>query len=595
MTRRRHRNIGRLTPWGGHREDRAGVGRLTIPAPKMWILGLAGSHNGAACLVRDGRVVVAIQAERIFRKKRKSVDLDFIGRDNYRLIRYCLDDAGIDYPDLQAIATCTPWAQCDPVFWHFEKNTGLPESVIPEVITVPHHLAHAEYTLHYSPVNDGLALVLDGSGTFEDSRPHLTIQEERREPLSFIDGVGKESISAYALCDSRLELIYRFAHGFAPEIEFLHSLGHVWRWAAQYCCGSIHDAGKVMGLSAFGDPEAFEHLDFISLDDDGRVQIRFANLLDNCKQPNLEKRDITGSEHHEHVAAHVQHQTNTFILGLARFLSRRSPTKNLFYSGGIALNGIANEVLINESPFEHVFMNGSCEDNGTAIGAALAAHHRLTGERQRERATEFYGRRYSASEIDSSLKGADLPYRRVPYEELLDLTARAISAGKIVGWFQGGSEFGPRALGNRSILADPRSPTIRDTLNLEVKKRESFRPFAPAVLEDRAQEFFRMTGTSPMMLRVAPVRSDVIPAVTHVDGTGRVQTVRRDDNPRFYDLIERFGRLTGIPIVLNTSFNVAGEPIVETPEHAIETFEKSGMDVLVMGDFVADGRLPCNL
>ena len=551
----------------------------------MWILGIAGSHNGAVALTCDGEVVVAVQSERLSRIKRQQIFLDSLGADAWAAIDYCLGRAGIRFDQLDAIATSTPWRSVRPDF------AGIPQaSPLPRIVTVPHHLAHAEYVLHYFPGERALVLVCDGSGSTEGDRALLDVRERDGRAIVHLRGAGKESISAYEFDGRDLRLLYRVGYDVAPDAPALRwplwgSLGHLWRWASVYCCGDPHEAGKVMGLAPYGDPSVHRALDLVSLDrETGEVALDFSGLR-QFDRYNEGRQDITGDAHYQDIAARLQQVTSEFLLELVAFLARRVDTRDLCYSGGIALNGIANELIARRSGFR-LHMNGSCEDNGTAIGAALSAFHHLTGRRARGRPTDCYGADYSEAAIASLLSASGVAARACEPGAVLEIAARAIASGQVVGWYQGRSEFGPRALGNRSILADPRDPMVRDLLNARVKRREAYRPYAPAVLEHRAGEFFDLDGPSPFMLRVVPVKGDSLPGVTHVDGSGRVQTVSRDENPRFFGLIEAFERLTGVPVVLNTSFNIAGEPIVETPEDALNSFIGCGMDLLVLGDHV---------
>jgi len=560
--------------------------------PARWVLGIAGSHNSAVALTRDGEVVVAIQTERLVRRKRQAIRLDRLDRDAAQAIGYCLHHAGIDLPDLAAIATSTPWATIHPQF-EFSPGDGSARPALPRFVTVPHHLAHAEYALHYSPQRPCLVLVCDGSGTYEAQRPLLDVVERRGSALTFTEPGGKESISAYTFDGRDLQLVYRIAYGAADTVthgggevaagEWLASLGHLWEWCAGYCHGSRHEAGKVMGLAGFGDPDVHADLDILRLAPDGALKIDFSPLLRRFRRPNCTFADVSGDAHYADLAAHLQRATNAFLVQLVRFLHARFGGASVCYSGGVALNGIANEVLGRALNVDwHI--NGSCEDNGTAIGAALAVDHALGGTRVSEPATDLYGRSYSDAEIGAALRGHGGRVETLPRTELLARAARGLAANQVVGWFQGRSEFGPRALGNRSILADPRSPDMQDILNRRVKRREAFRPYAPAVIEERAAEFFELDSPSPAMLRVVPVRGRLLPAVTHVDGTARVQTVNARQNDLFYELLCRFGGQTGVPVLLNTSFNVAGEPIVESPADALRTFVASGMDLLMIGN-----------
>jgi carbamoyltransferase len=546
----------------------------------MWILGIAGSHNSGVALIEDGRVVAAVQTERLVRVKRHAIALDAIGSQTAQAIAYCLRHAGIDLPDVDAIATCTPWEAVRPRF----AFAAAPDHALPPFVTVPHHLAHAEYAIHYAAA-PSLVLVCDGSGTYESQRGNLDLHEAVERPLIYRMENGKESISAYTFDGADLKLRYRIAYGASIDPRWLLSAGHIWEWCAQYCHGSFHEAAKVMGLAPFGDPAVHADLRTLSIDADGRVHVDFGPLLARFRTPNDAARDVTGDRHYEDLAAHIQHTTNAFLVDLVRFLLRRCGATDVCYTGGVALNSAANEHVARTLGL-NLRMNGSCGDNGTAIGAALAVYHARTGVRGSEEVTEYYGRAYSSDEIAAALQGYSGKIRTLARRDLADYVSRAIASGAIVGWFQGRSEFGPRALGNRSILADPRSDRVQDHLNCRVKHREAFRPYAPAVAEERAAEFFDLDGPSPVMLRVVGVRTASLPAVTHVDGTARVQTVNRRQNEIFHELLVAFGELTGVPVLLNTSFNVAGEPIVETPADALRTFGASEMDLLVLGDVV---------
>ena len=557
----------------------------------MWILGIAGGHNSAAALIRDGKVVVAVQTERLTRIKRHPIELASMADETVRVIEYCVRAAGIDLPDIDAIATCSPIGTTARFVF---EDAAAPALGLPPFVSVPHHLAHAEYALHYAPVARSLVLVCDGSGTFEHQRAELDLQELAAGPVRHVSPGGKESISAYTYDGRDVRLVHRIAHGPAPRPpvgdvfdtpygEVLVSLGHLWQWAAHYCHGSLHEAGKVMGLAPFGDPTVHRDLRTVRMSSDGDLAIDFAALYRRFERPNLAACDVTGITHYEDLAAHVQEVTNDFLAGLVGLLLARHPADRVTYSGGVALNGIANEHLVRTLGVD-LHMNGSCEDNGTAIGAAVAVHHAMTGTRTAEPVNDDYGRTYGTGEIEAAIARASCRAELLPAGQVPDATAVALASGAIVGWFQGRSEFGPRALGNRSILADPRDPRMQRVLNEKVKRRERFRPFAPAVLEDRASEWFELEGPSPMMLRVVPVRSDRLPATTHIDGSARVQTVNREQNPRFHELLTAFDQRTGTPVLLNTSFNVAGEPIVESPDDALRSFRAGGIDLLVLGD-----------
>ena len=565
----------------------------------MWTLGISCSHNGAVALIDDGKVVCAIQAERLTRVKRQGVYLTDDADTVTRCVRYCLGSAGIGYDDVAAVATCTPWQAQSLTEAALSTVIGGRLASGTPVMTVPHHYAHAEYAVHYAPFGPGLVLVVDGSGTYEHDRANLTIQEtvDPRARLS-VGARGKETISGYHFDGAAFRLMYRFAHpsGGDPapvagilNIRLLQSIGHLWRWASWYCCGGGNDAGKVMGLAAHGDVAAHADLEFAEIRSDGFLSIRFDRLNQTFRTPNLAGVEISGNQHYADLAAAIQDRTNRLLTGLLALMKDDKPADTLYYSGGVALNVVANEVIGRSGLFDVVHMNGSCEDNGTAIGAALAAHAHITGERVAETVTDYYGRDYSDAEIAAALEAARCPHRRLPDSEVAEIAAKLLAEGAVIGWFQGGSEFGPRALGNRSIIANPTDPHVKYVLDMIVKRRERYRPYAPAVLAERSHEFFDIDGPSPVMLREGRVHNPArLPAITHIDRSARVQTVRRQDNPRYYDLIKRFGDITGIPVVLNTSYNLAGEPIVESPEDAVRSFVKSGLRNLVIGNYLVD-------
>jgi carbamoyltransferase len=304
------------------------------------------------------------------------------------------------------------------------------------------------------------------------------------------------------------------------------------------------------------------------------------------------------NQHYADVAASIQHVTEELFLGLARNLHRETGLKKLCIAGGVGLNSVANSRILRETNFEEIFVQPAAGDAGGALGAALWAYNSLLGKPRTFRLEHAYwGREYCSSEISVYLTEQNISHRQIGNtDELLDQVVGQLTRGKVVGWFQGRFEWGPRALGNRSILADPRNPEMKDILNSKIKFREPYRPFAPSVLADHAESYFDLP--QPMqqyparyMLYVVPTKQsqrDHLPAVTHVDGTARLQTVFREQNPRYYALIERFGQTTGIPVVLNTSFNLKGEPVANSPADAASTFFRSEMDSLVIGDFLIE-------
>jgi carbamoyltransferase len=307
--------------------------------------------------------------------------------------------------------------------------------------------------------------------------------------------------------------------------------------------------------------------------------------------PARASRDEPIEERHQNLAASMQRRLEEVVLGMLRGLQERTGLTALCMAGGVALNCVVNGKIRAETGFEDLYVQPAAYDGGTSLGAAYFVHHQLL-EQPRSYVMDhaYLGPSFDDARCAAALDAAGIPHRRLDDRELVDRTAEALAAGRIVGWFQGRMEFGPRALGNRSILTDPRDPGMKDVLNARIKHREPFRPFAPAILEEATGDWFEDDYPSPFMLLTYDVKKDLrdkIPAPTHVDGTGRLQTVRRDQNPRYHDLIKAFGDRTGVPVLLNTSFN-ENEPICCTPEEAVETFKRTRMDTLVLGSHFSE-------
>jgi carbamoyltransferase len=429
---------------------------------------------------------------------------------------------------------------------------------------VPHHLAHAA-SAYYPSGFDAAAILV-------------------------VDGIGETACSTLARgTGARIETV--------ETLSFPHSLGFVWEHASIHLGFSPYDASKVMGLAAYGDPEVFRRAlaSIVRVSEDS-YQVDLAALGIPSPDPKgfepllgpRRKPDESILPEHKHFAAWLQDATNAAVLALLRRLERAVGLKRLCVAGGVALNCVTNDLVRQASAYTDIFIPSAPHDAGTAIGAALAVHCAEQGTRPPPSgATPYLGPQFDERKVLAAVKKAGLTARRS--RDAARAAADMIADGNIVGWFQGRMEFGPRALGNRSLLADPRRPDTRPILNRMVKHREDFRPFAPSVLAERADEWFDVgshLASHEYMLFACPTkagRHERIPAVLHQDGTARIQLVRHESNPRFHELISRFFDRTGVPLVLNTSFNDS-EPIVCTPAHAIATFRKAGIDVLFMGD-----------
>jgi carbamoyltransferase len=442
-----------------------------------------------------------------------------------------------------------------------------------------------------------------------------------------MDGVGEWATSSYGYGrGNELHLL--------SELHFPHSLGMLYS-AFTYYTGFKVNSGeyKVMGLAPYGEPRYVRRIldELIDLRDDGslRLNMRYFDFAAGLTMTNSRFDELFGgrprapesevTQREMDLARSVQEVCEEAMLRMARHAHRETGERNLCLAGGVALNCVGNGRILREGPFENVWIQPAAGDAGGSLGAALSVWYQYLGKTRdvrevcRGRADgmkgAYLGPEFTGDEIEEFLLTVGARYRRVEHSDLAETVARLLADEKVVGWFQGRMEFGPRALGARSILGDPRSPRMQSQMNLKIKFRESFRPFAPSVLRERVSEYFDLDCDSPYMLLVAPVRAELrrevsegeeklfgieklnvprstIPAVTHVDYSARVQTVRREDNPAYHELLSAFERLTGCAVVVNTSFNVRGEPIVCTPSEAFACFMRTEMDALVLGDFV---------
>lgn len=573
--------------------------------PLVKILGLtAFIHNSSAALLEDGRIVAAADEERFTREK-------FTGVFPREAAQFCLQRGGIDLGGVDWLAFYwNPWrgipqrvlrmARSLPhslAFFQRQRpgdtairgdfrswrNMTNVAAIARRSLAQPgarfrcrwveHHLAHAASAYYCSPWEDALILSLDGTGEWT-----TTLAARGR--------------------GHRIEKL--------RETPYPHSLGVLYGALTQFLGYRIYqDEWKVMGLAALGTPRYAEKVRRMVRVEGGRLRLdldyfnfqyadkgvwfgpRFAELFGPPRRP---EEPIEG-ERFADVAASFQLVTEEAGLALVRdLLKTGGGSRKLCLAGGVALNAVLNGKILAETDVEELFVQPAAGDAGAALGAALYLHHLQPGATRTPPLRDVYlGPEFGEEEIVAALQTSGLFFQKEP--EIEEATAALLASGRVVAWFQGRMEYGPRALGHRSILADPRRAAMKATVNSQVKFREAFRPFAPAVLAERAAEFFAMPpgGSFPFMTVVLPVRPgrrEQIPAVTHYDGTGRLQTVERTVNPRLYALLEAFDRLTGVPVLLNTSFNLAGEPIVCTPADAISTFLRSGLDALVLGDYL---------
>lgn len=591
----------------------------------MYVLGLSAYyHDSAAALVKDCEIVAAAQEERFTRKKHDA-------RFPVNAVGYCLRQAGIGLSDLDRVAFY------DKPFLKFERlletylafaprgfksfGAAIPiwlreklflkdllcrelkklDSKFPareRLRFSEHHLSHAASAFFPSPFEDAVVLTMDGVGEWATTS------------LAVGRGSGLE--------------IHR-------EIHFPHSLGLLYS-AFTYYTGFKVNSGeyKVMGLAPYGEPRyaatIYEHLIDVKPDGTFRLNLDYFDYCTGLTMTNERFDALFGgaprhperdrlTQRHMDLAASIQAVTEDVVLRLTRSIAAEGRSRNLCLAGGVALNCVANGKILRDNSFGRLWIQPAAGDAGGALGAALMTYHgpehgpRTIADGRDAMKGAYLGPEYPQLEIEARLSAAGARFRVLDERDVIDVCARHLAEGRALGWFQGRMEFGPRALGGRSILGDPRSPTMQKTLNLKVKHRESFRPFAPSVLREHVHEWFELDGDSPYMLLVVDVvakrrkamtadeqalfgidklnvpRSD-IPAVTHVDYSARIQTVHRDTNPRYHALVSAFHGITGCPVVVNTSFNVRGEPIVCTPEDAFRCFMGTEIETLAVGNCV---------
>jgi carbamoyltransferase len=557
-----------------------------------YILGInAYDHDVSACLLRDGAIAYAIEKERITREKHA-------GGFFQEAVDYCLNAEGITLDDVDLVVRNCYVLPVEELEMRLRYQGDMPSHERAQaeknplylcksnkVLTVSHHLAHAYSAFAVCPFEDGVVMVVDGVGSYSS---------DIREPDQLTDGVNplaRESESYYRFKDAKLETIKKVwlepRRGFlSDEFYNMDGLGALYSRVSSYIFADWNKCGEVMGLAPYGRPDAFRRLLWL---EGGELHIPEWNAeFDKPWAPDGdEKWEASPSmQHWEDMAWRVQHDTEEVLLERARWLHQTTGAKNLCLAGGVALNCVANGRIVRETGFENVWIQPAAGDNGIAIGCACYGHLAIQKKPRSFVVTEAtLGRDYSDDEVSKA--GNPLLITRKTFDDagLCQEVAKLLADGKIFGWFQGRSEFGPRALGNRSILGDPRRPEMKDILNKRVKFRQAFRPFAPIVRYERAEDIFIGGHESPFMLVAEEVRPEWksrIPAVVHVDGSARVQTVRREHNPRFYDLLAEFEKLTGVPVLVNTSFNIKGEPIVETPQDAMNCFIYTGIDYLAL-------------
>ena len=563
----------------------------------MYTLGISCYyHDSSAAILKDGKVIAAVEEERFSRKK---FDDDF----PKQAINWCLKESGISSKNLDSVAfydkpvlkferlldnyiAVAPrglysfldvipkwlhkrlWVK-DEISKHLKDFNG--EIVFPE-----HHMSHAAHAFFTSSFDEAAILT--------------------------VDGVGEWTTASFGTAhDTTIKL--------TNDIRWPHSVGLFYS-AFTYFLGFKVNEGeyKLMGLSAYGKPKYYDLImeNLVDVKNDGSIHLNmkyfsftYDKVMTNQKFSDLfgippRKEDSKAEQIHYDIAASAQLVLEDILLKIVNHIHKKTGMTNLCFGGGVALNGVANYRILKDGPFENIHIPPSPGDGGSAVGCAQYLYYchnknkrMIEDNVERTKNNIFVGPSHSNDEIKSFLDINKIEYKFLETNSLLQTVAKLIVEGNVVGWYQGKMEWGPRALGNRSIIADPRNAEMKDILNEKIKHRESFRPFAPCILEEYTSEYFDVDVPSPYMLLVAPVKKpEKIPAVTHVDGTARLQTVSKDINLLFYNLITEFHKITGIPVLINTSMNVRGEPIVDTPEQAYNMIVKTDMDYIVMGDYI---------
>ncbi len=563
-------------------------------------------HDPAACLVRDGVVLAAAEEERFTHVKHGKRPIPFSTYElPFHAIDYCLREAGINLSDVDHVAysfdpslllgrwdgqaTITlplePSAHPTPAEW----QSGWDPLFLSSIVNAPRHLAGG-WPHHLQRRFRGVRF--DGPSRWHFVDHHIAHAASafhaspfRRAAILTLDGRGEQATTSYSVGDgTRIERI--------GQVNMPHSLGLLYEDVTHYL-GFLRssDEYKVMALASFGKPRyVAEFREIVRLGTDGQYTIAPPGLEERFGP--ARRRGAEVEQRHYDIAHSLQVVLEETVLELCRWLHRTTRCDDLCLAGGVALNCVMNARLRDRGPFRRIWVQPAAGDAGTALGAALwiDAQQRRSDERAYEMDHAFLGPAYGDSEIEEFLRWSKLPYRRL--NNIAEQTADILVQDRVIGWFQGRMEFGPRALGARSILASPIHAEMQGRLN-EIKDREDFRPVAPVVLEDEAGEWFIGADVSPFMLFVHDVKPDKaerIPAVRHVDGTARIQTITREQNPVYYDLLKAFQRRTGVPVLVNTSFNTRGEPIVCTPRDAVECFWTSPLDALVIGSFLLEKR-----
>lgn len=550
----------------------------------VYVLGTGLSHNGSAVLLKDGKVCVGIEKERLTRKKHD-------GGNDTQAIQYCLDAEGITLDDIRVVVQCENFIL--PERNNYKGERIFSRSNHPKIINITHHLAHAYSAVGTAHFPECAVMVIDGCGSPLEHIMALHPEQKDSAGLAFPDDwfLQYEKDSFYHFDGQKLTPLYKdYSVMGIIDNEILglpttkHSIGGFYATISNYVFGDMDDVGKLMGLAPFGDSGKFDFDAFEFKDERLFVKDDWQQNLQNPSSGYDYFK--VHFDYYANVAKWAQEQVEEAVMNCIKNRMEQFPHQNLCYSGGVALNAVANSKLVQSGLAQNYYFEPAAGDNGLALGCAYYGWlEYLNQPKVLHDGSTCFGKEYKMETATIPESG---PYRKTIFEteqELLSYCAARLNEGKTVGWFQSGSEFGPRSLGRRSILAHPGIKGMKDHINRNIKFREDFRPFAPAVLKDKVSDYFENGLDSPYMILVDKTRPEWVEKlcnVTHQDGSARVQTIEKTWNKRFYLLVEAFEKLSGIAVLLNTSLNRRGMPIVETPAEAFALFEETALDMLVL-------------
>ncbi len=540
-----------------------------MPKAPIYIIGTGLSHNGSAVLLKDGEIYVAIEKERISRIKHD-------GGNDSQAIQYCLDSAGITLKDISLVVQCANFEIPNQERYRGERLFA--SNTHPPLISISHHLAHAYSAAGTCPYNECAIMVIDGCGS-----PIEQCIDTSSGQIKIHDKIGLqcEKDSFYHFDGQKITTLFKdFSILAKPNTNHplqmnttKHSIGGFYAAVSNYVFGNLDDVGKLMGLAPYGRAQEIKLEAFDLSEENIKVTDTWQDDFD---KPFVNYTDFKANfQYYANVAAWAQNQVEKAVTYCFKSRLTKFPHQNVCYTGGVALNAVANAKLLNEGTVSNLYLEPAAGDNGLALGCAFYGWLAVLGKpKVKTNGNACFGKNYVDKEIE-------------PSEEILEKTALALAAGKTVGWFQGGAEFGPRALGHRSILAHPGIEGLANHINANIKFREDFRPFAPVILGEFASKYFVYGRPSPYMILVDQTKEEyyeILRNVTHIDGSARLQTIQKEWNVPLEKLLRKFYRITGIPVLLNTSFNKKGMPIVELPEHAKKLFDETALDILVIND-----------